>query len=134
MATFQLGGNKKIKKIRVAKTICLKIKPQKQILCWDLAVMGEICWRTGEVVLVVMEEEKRSVETFYDCIDLDLEENAFNGDKVGEISNDLLRSQMTQKDPHHAKNDVKMQRKLNESSDTSCENPQIKGISNFRYH
>ena len=53
--------------------------------------MGENGWRSGEVVLVVMDEEKRSVvETFYDCVDLDLEENTFNGDKVGESSNDLL--------------------------------------------
>ena len=44
--------------------------------------MGDTCWRSGEVVLVVMEEEKRSVETFYDCIDLDLEANSFNDDKV----------------------------------------------------
>ena len=44
--------------------------------------MGDICWRSGEVVLVVMEEEKRSVETFYDCVDLELEENTFNADKV----------------------------------------------------
>ena len=50
--------------------------------------MGESCWRSGEVVVVVMEEEKRSVETFYDCVDLDLEENTFNGDKVGEICYD----------------------------------------------
>ena len=74
------------------KTICLRIKTQKHLLlCWDFSVMGEIGWRSGEVVLVVMEEEKRSVvETFYDCVDLDLEENTFNGDKVGESSNDLL--------------------------------------------
>ena len=49
--------------------------------------MGDICRRSGEVVLVVMEEEKRFVETFYDCIDLDLEENALDVDKV--ILNDL---------------------------------------------
>ena len=53
--------------------------------------MGENGWRSGEVVLVVMEEEKRSVvETFYDCVDLDLEENTFNGDKVGKTSNDMF--------------------------------------------
>ena len=68
---------------------CLKVKQQKHLLlCWDFAVMGESCWRSGEVVLVVMEEEKRSVETFYDCIDLDLEANTFNSDKVREICND----------------------------------------------
>ena len=49
----------------------------------DFTVMGDICWRSGEVVLVVMEEERRSVETFYDCIDLELEENTFNVDQVG---------------------------------------------------
>ena len=48
--------------------------------------MGDICWRSGEVVLVVMEEEKRSVETFYDCIDLELEENTFSVDQVEAIS------------------------------------------------
>ena len=47
--------------------------------------MGDICWRSGEVVLVVMEENKRSVETFYDCIDPDLEENSFSIDKVEAI-------------------------------------------------
>ena len=57
-----------------------------------------------------------------------------NGDKVGEISNDLLLwSQMIQKVPHSAINDAKIQRKLSESSDTSCKTPQRKGISNFRY-
>ena len=48
----------------------------------EFTVMGDICWRSGEVVLVVMEEERRSVETFYDCVDLELEENTFNADKV----------------------------------------------------
>ena len=42
--------------------------------------MGDFCWQSGEVVLVVIEEDKRSVETFYDCVDLDLEENPI--DKV----------------------------------------------------
>ena len=51
--------------------------------------MADAYWRSGEVVLVVMEEEKRSVETFYDCIDLDLEQNTFDVDKVGDVSNDL---------------------------------------------
>ena len=46
--------------------------------------MGDIGWRTGEVVLLVMEEE-----TFYDCIDLDLEENSFSVDKVKAITNNL---------------------------------------------
>ena len=31
---------------------------------------------------MVIEEEKRSVETFYDCVDLDLEENPIDIDKV----------------------------------------------------
>ena len=44
--------------------------------------MGDFCWQSGEVVLVVIEEEKRSVETFYDCVDLDLEENPIDIDKV----------------------------------------------------
>ena len=44
--------------------------------------MGDFCWKSGEVVLVVIEEEKRSVETFYDCVDLDLEENPIDVDKV----------------------------------------------------
>ena len=48
--------------------------------------MGDICWRSGEVVLVVMEEERRSVETFYDCVDLELEENTFSVDQVGATS------------------------------------------------
>ena len=52
----------------------------------EFTVMGDICWRSGEVVLVVMEEEKRSVETFYDCVDLELEENTFSVDQVGAIS------------------------------------------------
>ena len=57
--------------------------------------MGDICWRSGEVVLVVMEEERRSVETFYDCVDLELEENTFNVDQVGANSDYPPRSQMT---------------------------------------
>ena len=31
---------------------------------------------------MVIEEDKRSVETFYDCVDLDLEENPIDIDKV----------------------------------------------------
>ena len=42
--------------------------------------MGDFCWQSGEVVLVVIEEDKRSVETFYDCVDL--EENPIDVDKV----------------------------------------------------
>ena len=44
--------------------------------------MGDFCWKSDEVVLVVIEEDKRSVETFYDCVDLDLEENPIDIDKV----------------------------------------------------
>ena len=70
----------------------LKVSTPFLIVCWLIAVW----WWTNSLSVVLLspeeatcaEEEKRSVETFYDCIDLDLEANTFNGNKVREISND----------------------------------------------
>ena len=109
--------------------------------------MGDFCWQSGEVVLVVIEEEKRSVETFYDCVDLDLEENPIDIDKVRSTTERNPYERMNNDDEcccffnfdinvvflsgiiHICQN---LQRRLNKPIGTNCEETQGKGVSKFR--
>ena len=111
---------------------------------WTFPVMGDFCWQSGEVVLVVIEEEKRSVETFYDCVDLDLEENPIDIDKVRSRET-LMKGWIMMTDVvafsfwhkcclssgiiHICQN---LQRRLNKPIGTNCEETQGKGVSKFR--
>ena len=80
-------------------------------------MMGDMCARSGKVVVVVIEDQRRSVETFYDCVDLD--ENLLGDETVkSHINNTTIDSRM---------------RPFEESLDVHCEKPNTKGVSNIRY-
>ena len=80
-----------------------------------------MCVRSGEVVVVVIEDQRRTVETFYDCVDLDvdLDENLLGDETMrSHINNPPIDSRM---------------RPFEESLDVRCEKPNTKGVSNIRY-
>ena len=91
--------------------------------------MGDICVRSGEVVVVVIEDQRRTVETFYDCVDLDVD---LDVGLDGDLDENLLRDETVRSHINNPTIDSRMS-PFEESLDVHCEKPNTKGVSNIRY-
>ena len=95
--------------------------------------MGDMCVRSGEVVVVVIEDQQRSVETFYDCVDLDVDLNGdLDVDLDVDLDENLLRDETVRSHINNPTIDSGM-RPFEESLDVHCEKPNTKDVSNIRY-
>ena len=96
-------------------------------------MMGDMCVRSGEVVVVVIEDQRRSVETFYDCVDLDVDlDGDLHDDLDVDLDENLLGDETMRSHINNPPIDSRM-RPFEESFDLRCEKPNTKGVSNIRY-
>ena len=96
-------------------------------------MMGDMCVRSGEVVLVVIEDQRRTVETFYDCVDLDVDLNGdLDVDLDVDLDENLLGDETMKSHINNPPIDSRM-RPFVESLGVHCEKPNTNGVSNIRY-
>ena len=92
-----------------------------------------MCVRSGEVVLVVIEDQRRTVETFYDCVDLDVDLNGdLDVDLDVDLDENLLGDETMKSHINNPPIDSRM-RPFVESLGVHCEKPNTNGVSNIRY-
>ena len=96
-------------------------------------MMGDMCARSGKVVVVVIEDQRRTVETFYDCVDLDVDlDVGLDVDLDVDLDENLLGDETVKSHINNTTIDSRM-RPFEESLDVHCEKPNTKGVSNIRY-